>query len=363
MVQDAPVMRMRSLAVVVVLSLAVAPAACARPDRDHEEEPGAPTTETPTSASSPSQTATTTDGVDPTPATDDMTSGAMIDAVTETRTIVHDGVERTYRIHVPTGLSADERWPLVLGLHGGLGSGEGFATRNHLDEEADRAVADGSGFIAVSPDGTTDASGRFRTWNGGYCCGPAQRMAVDDVGFMRALVAEVSAELPVDQDRVFAMGHSNGGIMAYRLACEASDTFAAVGVVAGSMGGVDCEPDRSVSIIHIHGDADRNHPIDGGVGTAGISGVSFNSARSSIDALARLNGCDSSPDVTQDDSGITSRWTGCEEDVGVEFQQIRGGSHAWPGGEPSPLSGVTGEPGNALDATAVIWSFFEAHGR
>ncbi len=362
-------MRTRSLAVPAVLLLALVSVACGRADRDPEEDADVPTTSAATTTteadSTPDGTSTTTTEADPTP---DGTAGGLtpestLESVTETRTIVHDGAERTYRIHVPAGLSADGQWPLVLGLHGGLGSGEGFATRNHLDDSADRAAAEGTGFIAVAPDGTTDAAGRFRTWNGGYCCGPAQRGSVDDVGFLRAVVAEVGAELPVDEDRVFAMGHSNGGIMAYRLACDASDVFAAVGVVAGSMGGVECEPVRPVSIIHIHGDADENHPIDGGVGTEGISGVSFNSAQSSLDAWVALDGCDSSAEVSESGGVVSSRWSGCREEVAVELDMIRGGSHAWPGGDPSPISGVTGEPSTALDATETIRDFFDEHGR
>ena len=95
---------------------------------------------------------------------------------------------------------------------------------------------------------------------------------------LRLLVADVASAYAVDPDRVYAAGHSNGGIMALRLACEASDVFAAVGVQSSALGITTCEPRNPVSLLQIHGTADTNVPIDGGRGS-GLADVDFRPAK------------------------------------------------------------------------------------
>jgi polyhydroxybutyrate depolymerase len=238
-----------------------------------------------------------------------------------------------------------------VALHGGLGDGAGFESNSRLDR-----VADAGRFIVVYPDGFR------RTWNGGYCCGPAQKRNVDDVGFLVALVDSLSSRYRIDPARVFALGHSNGGIMAYRLACERPDKLAAIGVVAGSMGGVTCRPSRPVSIIHIHGDADRNHPIDGGVGSRSVSRTRFNSAMSTLEQWVGFDHCVATPQVNDTATILTRTWSGCGDGTEIVFHTIKGGSHAWPGGT-RVLPRIIGPPSTAIDASSAIWEFFATHGR
>jgi len=197
-----------------------------------------------------------------------------------------DGLLRSYRIFVPSG---DVRAaPLVVALHGGLGSGVQFSRNSGLD-----GLATSNRFIVVYPEGVgrlPDDSGGAQTWNGGNCCGPAARQGIDDVGFVRRVVSDVAREYRIDRNRVYAVGHSNGGIMALRLACEASDVFAAVGVQSASLGMTRCAPAGPVAVIQIHGTADTNVPITGGIGT-GISGVDFDPPRKAARAFAALDGC------------------------------------------------------------------------
>ena len=284
-------------------------------------------------------------------------------AVTETRTLTHDGLDRSYRLHVPEGLPAGESVPLVLGFHGGLGWADQFAFSSNYDEIADR-----ESFIVVYPTGVPVVAGRpAATWNGGYCCGPSARDDIDDVGFVAAVLDELEAEYPIDANQVFVVGHSNGGIISYRLACEMSDRIAAIGVVAGSLGGIDCKPLAAVSIIHIHGDEDHNHPIEGGVGEDSVAGVDFNSAAETLDTWIGLNACDSEPveHSERSESGDevqTSTWSGCVGDTEIEFVVIVGGSHAWPG-STSSREGPGGVPSQALDASETIWAFLATHAR
>src|SRR5579859_6759791 len=163
--------------------------------------------------------------------------------------------ERTYLLHLPEPLP-NKPLPLVVVLHGGGGSAESAAKMTGFDAEADK-----DGFIAVYPNGTDkirpllNAMGKpgFLTWNAGGCCGYARDQDVDDVGFIRSVVAQVVKDNAADPERVYATGISNGGMMAYRLACEASDLFAAIAPVSGVQDVTSCKPAQPVSVFHIHG--------------------------------------------------------------------------------------------------------------
>jgi polyhydroxybutyrate depolymerase len=274
-------------------------------------------------------------------------------------TLSFDGVERTYRLYVPRELP-DEPVPLFIGLHGGLGWGDQFATTDHIE-----GLAESNGFIVVHPDGVQVAEGvgieRSGVWNGGVCCGIAARSDADDVGFIAALIDEVEADHEIDPDRVFAYGHSNGGIMSYRLACELADRIVGIGVVAGTLGVDDCEPAEPVSVLHIHGTADENLPLAGGVGAESVGGVAFPPPREGFATLADADGC-GDPTETTDGDVTTALSEPCDAGTAAAFVTIEGGPHAWPGGTPAvrPRSGP-GYPD--YDATFEIVRFLLAHPR
>jgi polyhydroxybutyrate depolymerase len=286
---------------------------------------------------------------------DPSSGGTAGDAVEARRTLEVDGLERSYLVYAPASLPATGPVPVVLYLHGGIGSGEQLAGTAHVREHAEQ-----DGYLAVLPDGTTNADGRFRTWNGGRCCGPAAANDVDDVAFLAEVLDEVAEQWDVDPDRVFAAGHSNGAIMANRLACELPDRVAAIGVVAGSLE-VGCEDATPTSVLYVHGDADTNHPLGGGEGEDSVAGVDFTSVADSLDVWVEVDGCDPVPEEERAAEITTSRWSGCDDGTAVELQVIHGAPHAWPGGERT--SGLASEPSGALDATAAVWAFFEQHPR
>lgn len=240
-------------------------------------------------------------------------------------TLTVDGLERTYRLYVPESLP-DGSVPLFIGLHGGTGWGDQFATTNHIEE-----LADSDGFIVVHPDGVKVAGGQGGVWNGGMCCGVAARDDVDDVAFIDALIDEIAGTSDVDPQRVYAFGHSNGGIMSYRLACELSDRIAGIGVVAGTLGVEQCRPENPVSVLHIHGTADENLPLAGGVGPRSVAGVSFPPPPEGFAALADAVDCGTSREITEG-AITTTRRAPCDGGAEMAFVTIDGASHAWPGG-------------------------------
>lgn len=275
-----------------------------------------------------------------------------------------DGRVRRYRTYIPSTLSAGAAAPLLIALHGGLGTSAQYEGNSGFDE-----LAEANGFVVVYPDGIgnqPDGSG-FQTWNGGYCCGPAATQDVDDVGFVRLLLDTIAAQRPIDTARVFAAGHSNGGILAYRLACELADRIVAIGVQAGSNVVEGCRPALPVSVLHLHGTADTNMPIGGGKGS-GIAATSFVPARRAVEAMAAASRCTVGPTTSSDPANpdlAATTWTNPQGTVAVRLVVVDGATHAWMGHPPQSAMGTAyvGAPYERLDASRAIWSFLAAHPR
>jgi polyhydroxybutyrate depolymerase len=265
-------------------------------------------------------------------------------------TLNHDGMERSYILHIPSGYDGTQPVPLVLAFHGiSLDAGE-MIRISGLNAQADK-----SGFIAVYPNG----SGEVQAWNGGHCCGLAAREQVDDAGFVRALIADIESKVVVDPRRVYATGFSNGAIFTYKLACELADLLAAVGPVSATPVVQDlqaCQPSRPVPVMHFHGTADDANPYNGGTAN---SGIVFTSVATSIQEWVGLNSCPSLPESSTQGSIQHDVYAPCASGSAIELYTINGGKHAWPGGEAVNLA--MGEPTMEISASALLWEFFSAH--
>ena len=182
---------------------------------------------------------------------------------------------------------------------------------------------------------------------------------VDDVGFVRALIEELSTIISIDPDRIYATGFSNGSIMVYRLACELSDQIAAIGPVSATQILEDvqaCQPGRSVPVFHFHGTADRLNPYAGGATQAGFQFVSVDDA---IQFWVEKNECSDQVQRTEAGSIVHDLYAPCSQNSAVELYTILVGEHAWPGGEA--VSPQIGEPTMEIFATSLMWEFFNAH--
>jgi polyhydroxybutyrate depolymerase len=258
---------------------------------------------------------------------------------TSVHTIAFGGLDRTYRVHKPAGLAAAA--PLVVMLHGATGTGVQAENAFGWDQLADSAK-----FVVAYPDGIG------RSWNGHGCCGKAMRENIDDVGFITAMVGQISADLPIDKSRVYAAGISNGGIMSYALACN-SGIFAAIGPDSATMLDA-CSAPHPTSVIHIHGTADKLVPYHGGNASSAVNGPpvpDVNAFWLKVDQCGAANVTTNAP--------LTTSTAACADKRSVELITIDGGKHQWPGGSTSrekrdPTS-------NALNATQTIWQFFAAH--
>jgi len=277
-----------------------------------------------------------------------------------TQTLRHDGLTRSYLVHIPPKYDAKKPTPVVLIFHGAMTDAAITVRFTGLNEKADK-----EGFIAVYPNGT----GRFErllTWNRGNCCGSAQWNNVDDVGFTRALLDDLAKATNVDAKRVFATGISNGGIMCYRLASELSDRIAAIAPVAGTMGTTTCNPKRAVSVMHFHGTDDKFVPYKGGVGDRSLASIKFFSVDHSIQAWVKADGCPEKPVVASepkkvDDGTTVERKTYGPGKDGAEviLFVINGGGHAWPGREMKIQ--FLGKSTMNISANDLMWDFFKRH--
>lgn len=248
------------------------------------------------------------------------------------------GQSRHYLVHRPTGAAPASGYPLVVMLHGGLGSAAQAESGYGWDALADREQV-----IVAYPDGLD------RTWNAGTCCGTAQRTGVDDVAFVSQVVAEISARVPIDPDRRFATGMSNGGMMTYRMACQ-TELFAAIAPVSGTQL-VDCSTAAPTSVLHLHGAADPRVRLDGRRGT-GVAHVSGPPLATVLEGWRKRDSC--AAFTTTRSHGVTTATASCPQSRTVEWIVIAGAGHEWPG---APSSQNPGE----LDATTLIWAFFTAH--
>ena len=266
------------------------------------------------------------------------------------RSLVFAGVARKYILHIPPGFDNSRPVPLVLAFHGvGLDANEmirisGFSSQS-----------DSAGFVVVYPNGT----GATQSWNGGHCCGVAARDNVDDVGFVRSLIGDLSTTLNIDPKRIYATGFSNGAILTYRLACELSDLLAAVGPVSATQVLEDlqaCKPGRPVALIHFHGTADDPNPYEGGTTPGGFQFISVEAA---IQFWVDFNDCPAEPQSSASGSIRHDIYSSCKSGSAVELYTIDGGKHAWPGGEA--VNQTMGEPNMEISATQIMWEFFAAH--
>jgi len=180
------------------------------------------------------------------------------------------GGDRPVSLQIPL-FTEGQVYPLVLILHGYGASGFVQEAYFGLDDLVER----GSAFV-LAPDGLVDSMSR-QFWNADDTCCDFDNQDPDDVAYLGGLVDEVMADWPIDPQRVRIIGHSNGGFMAYRLACDRADLFTSIVSLAGNAASVTCNPVEPVHVLHIHGTADATVPFTG--------------AAPSIDEWAARNSC------------------------------------------------------------------------
>ena len=272
-----------------------------------------------------------------------------------TEVIQSGGLERVFMLHVCKNIDAARPAALVLVLHGSGGNGKQMERATGFDKIADR-----EGFIVAYPDGIGTH------WNDGR---RAPRFDVvkdvDDVQFLRDLVASVEKSHKVDARRVFCAGMSNGGFMSNRIGVEGSDLVAAIAPVSGTLSLTYADritPKFAISVLVIHGTKDGTVPYAGGIiGADGPAGECLGAPQivskwvRAVDAAPEVV-TQLLPDTDPDDGCRVTESVYTGPRATVEFLSIAGGIHVWPGNR-SKRQGVCHD----INGSEVIWAFFKAH--
>jgi polyhydroxybutyrate depolymerase len=183
---------------------------------------------------------------------------------------------------------------------------------------------------------------------------------IDDVKFISELIDELIATYKINPKKVYVTGHSNGGMMSYRLACQLADKIAAVAPNGCTMMvAQDCVPSRPVPVLHMHSVLDENVPYIGGPGS-GPTTVKFSPVDSVLNVWSLSNGCAIQEQVLQDNEEYRlARWSDCDNDVIIDYYLTQDGGHAWPGGLKGSENGDT--PSTVIEANDLLWDFFQQH--
>ncbi len=279
--------------------------------------------------------------------------GQCVWAQSVVRTMMHDGMQRSYRIYVPTVYDGSLAVPLVFNLHG--------YTSNAFEQEVYgdfRTIADTANFILVHPDGTEDVSGTT-FWNA--FGSPTE--TVDDIGFLSALIDTVAASYNIDMNRVYSTGMSNGGFMSYTLACQLSHRITAIASVTGTMVTPNlnaCNCQHPMPVMQVHGTADPTVPYLG-------NPQGFVAVEDLVAYWAAFNNCNPTPsqsavpDIDITDGCTTDHFVTSGGDAGtsVELFRVNGGAHTWPGA--NPFFSTLGVTSQDFSASAEIWRFFSQY--
>jgi polyhydroxybutyrate depolymerase len=356
---SAPALRRAALVAASVVALAVTCGACSS-----------------TGSSVPASSAASTKTATGAPVRSAGCSAAPAAAVTGQRQDIEvGGVDRWFLLTTPApdtpgpstdGSSSPAARPLVLDFHGLAEGASLHALTSRFGELGQK-----DGFVVAFPEGT----GNPVQWDTS-----SHGAANADLAFVTAMLNQLEQTQCIDTSRVYASGFSDGAFMVSQLACTMSARFAAIAAVSGLQLPRPCPTTRRVPVLTFHGTADPILFFNGGVGTATLNRVLGRASPTgsstttttlpaklngpgypaTVQAWAAKDGCQPRPDDVKIASQVIRRTYRCPAGTGVEFYIVLGGGHAWPGSAISrAISGLTGYTTFQIDATTIIWSFFQ----
>jgi polyhydroxybutyrate depolymerase len=288
------------------------------------------------------------------------------DPNTFSRSIMFDGLNRTYRIHIPPNISQIDSPALVFVLHGGGGTGEN--TERTLTLGGFNTLSDDYGFIVIYPDGID------RHWNDGRNVNDtAHQEKIDDVGFLSRLIDNLTDEFNANPNKVFFTGISNGAMMSYRLAFDITEKIAAIAPVAGAIP-TEILPENTngipLSVFVLSGTHDPLVPWEGGnIGTPNYPRGTCISVPESVEFWVKRNNCNTTPIGTWlpnknklDLCRIhCDNYENGDNNTEVVLYEIKRGGHTWPGGYQYFPKFLIGRTCRDIDANEEIWKFFDSH--
>lgn len=285
-----------------------------------------------------------------------------------TRTIEHDGVERTYRVYLPKNFDKNNPTPMVLALHGGGGSGNRF--EKDVSAGTLTNAAESRGVILVTPEGID------KRWNDGRPEIFGSESMYDDVGFISNIIDKMALNYGVDSNRVYVTGISNGGFMSVRLALELSNKIAAIAPVTAQITEAveSTVPEFPISIMIINGVDDPFVPYNGGPIMIFNSDSNRGNILSTEESIQRFNSYNQCTNIVENNPIIDnfpndgtsieiSKYNGCNQGTEVVLIKVNGGGHTWPDGAQYLPVSIVGRVSKEINASEMILDFFLSHSR
>ncbi|MCO5234549.1 MAG: T9SS type A sorting domain-containing protein [Chitinophagales bacterium] len=257
-------------------------------------------------------------------------------------TLQIDGVTRDFRVYLPQNYSPDQSYSLVIGIHGLGDNMTNFANAFWEFKE----IADSQNIILAFPQGTDNLI-LGTGWNaaaGNLGIYPSEQY--NDVGFIDSLTDKMQREYPIIKEKTYLFGFSNGGFMVQRMACQSNERYAAIASIAGTIGNkvYDCNPSRTLPILHFHGTADLN------VGyTINLFGINVDEL---LKKWQKINGCDPTPisiniPNTKVDGYFVTQYVYQNCNERLEFFKIHNADHI-----------LLNAQKNDISYSEVMWNFF-----
>lgn len=310
-------------------------------------------------------------------------SASFAQAAQQERFVRVGAEQRSYILHsTVNGGFGGTPPPVVIVLHG-----EGSDAEQVQRQTGMSRLAESKGFWVIYPQATNTGSRGMEGWNAGTCCGDAAARKVNDVGYITAIIDDVKKRYRIDASRIYVVGHSNGAMLAYRLACEIPDKIAAVAANAGIGIFTGCDKnDRRVPIMHIHGTADNCMPFEGGQHCGGCraslmrgygfpgtdAGFSCHAVMPAITSWMNWNDCGPGRGLSYNIGGMECKVSdNCQAPVAI--CKIEQGGHVWHGGKYAPefckesadsklcrqYRKDRGEIKGSLQLSEMMWVFLE----
>lgn len=282
-----------------------------------------------------------------------LTASEVFSQVTE-KEIVVNGIKREYVVYTPAHWNALRKHPLILAFHGGGGN-----AKQAMKHYSFNAIADTAEFLVVYPNGIR------KHWNDGR---NLKKQKHDDVAFIHQLIQQLQKDYPIDPQRIFSTGISNGGFFSFALALRLPDQIKAIAPVCTSISMnlfPEYKPAQPVSLLLINGTDDPIVPYNGGnIGGKFFKRGQCTSTDLTLARYASLNDCELNPIITS--LPDTDTKDGCHaeqssyqcQNAQVQFIKIYGGGHTWPGGSQYLSKRIVGKVCRDFSASKVIWNFF-----
>lgn len=233
-------------------------------------------------------------------------------------TLVHDGETREYVLYIPSSYDGTTAVPLMLNFHGYGGNATEYMASADM-----RLLAESEIFILVYPQGSSLDG--FSHWNASLP-NSSNKSNADDLGFIEALINQLSSDYMINSERIYACGYSNGGMMSYGLACYKSNLIAAMGSISGAMLDIaDCTPSHPMPIINIHGTSDGVLPYNGS--------SDYNSVETTLNYWRDFNNTSTTPvtNSVNDNGNVIEYSMYADGDNGssVAHYKVIEGGHVW----------------------------------